>query len=64
MMDAASDELDELYRKHPDAFSAIPQCDNNDVWCHYRLFKEDAYMVSYLEHLDAEVSELIVSGIL
>lgn len=64
MLDAVSDDLDRLYRKHPKSFSVTEECADSSPWAAYRGFGEDCYLVSYLEELDREVSALLLSGVL
>ena len=72
MRDKAKELLDYYYDKHPEAFSNVElyhyDPDNYDIeeslWCQYKGFKEDMYVVSYLEAIDEELSELIASGLL
>ena len=72
MRDKAKELLDYYYDKHPEAFNNVElyhyDPDNYDIeeslWCQYKGFKEDKYVVSYLEAIDEELSELIASGIL
>lgn len=72
MRNLATDLLENYYDKHPEAFSNIefyhydPQSYDieESIWCTYKGFKRDMYIVSYLEKIDEELSELIASGIL
>lgn len=55
--------LDEFYDRYPNAVGE--QGDNeNDPWNDYVGYGKDKYIVSYLEAIDGEVSNWIISGIL
>lgn len=55
--------LDELYERYPNA-SIDHTEDPNDPWNRYEGYGSDKYLVSYLEAIDAEVTNWIFSGIL
>ncbi len=56
-------KLEELYDHHPDAIG-IEGEDPNDPWRQYVGYGEDKYLVSYLEGIDAEVTNWIIAGVL
>lgn len=72
MRNIVKDLLEFYYDNHPEAFANVefyhydPR--NYDIeesiWCTYKGFKGDMYMVSFLEKIDEELTELIASGIL
>ena len=72
MRDTCREILDTLYDKHPEAFRNVEfyhfDSSNYDIeeslWCHFKGFQEDKYMVSFLEAIESNLCELIMSGLL
>ena len=64
MRDAAEEELNPYYDKYEGASLPFGSENVDDIWHSYRIYKEDAYIVSYLEAIDAELTNLLYSQVL
>ncbi len=63
MVSVVVGKLEEMYDHHPDAIGREGE-DPNDPWRQYAGYGKDKYLVSYLEGIDAEVTNWIIAGIL
>lgn len=59
MIDEASTLLDGYYKKYPKAYENMDVYINEDPWQQYKGFGQDKYIVSYLESIDGELSNII-----
>ena len=59
MMDEAQEQLMSYYDKYPDAYDGQDTSDNDGPWRSYKGFGEDRFMVSYLEGIDGELTNII-----
>ncbi len=62
MMDKASELLEELCQKHPDAYSNLDSQINNDPLQNFRGYGEDCYLASYYAYIEDEVTNLILAN--
>ena len=62
MMERVSNLIDELYDKHPHPFEGISSFTDDNPWQNYEGFGEDKYMMSYLEAIDYELTNLWNGG--
>ena len=60
MIEEASTLLDKYYDKYPNAYNDMDVYINEDPWQQYKGFEKDKFIVSYLESIDAELTNLIV----
>lgn len=51
--------LEEYYAKHPSAFVGMNNYVNDDVWQEYNGFGDDKFIVSYLEGIEGELTNII-----
>lgn len=58
----ARDVLYDFYEMYPDSYKDIPLSNNDDPWLEYTGFGKDKYIVSYLEALENEMTNLLVGG--
>ena len=58
MQEVASDLLEALYSKHQGEPKIIDDYINDDPWQNYRWLGEDAYLVSYLGAIEAELTNI------
>ena len=62
MMDCCSDLIDQYYDKYPNSFTKVDINMDDNPWQNYEGFAEDKYIVSYLEAIDYEITNLWVGG--
>lgn len=58
MQEVASNLLEALYIKHQSDQKPIETYINDDPWQNYRWLGDDAYVVSYLEAIEAELTNM------
>ena len=63
IINVAAGMLDEYYDRYPDAMTMMGE-NENDPWKDYVGYGNDKYVVSYLEAIDGEVSNWLITGIL
>lgn len=59
MLRMASDKMEELYTKHPNAYDTIPSYNNDDPWNLYEGFGKDKYLYSYYAFIEGKWLNLI-----
>lgn len=62
MMELVSNQIDEFYEKHPHPFEGLSAYVDDNPWQNYEGFGEDKYIVSYLEAIDYELTNLWTGG--
>lgn len=60
MMDEASILLDGYYEKYPKAYDNMDVNINEDPWQQYKGFGDDKYIVSYLDGIETELTNIIL----
>ena len=71
MRNLTEELLDVYYDRYPEAFRNVElyRYDAEDynmeesIWCQYKGFKEDKYVVSFLEKIDGELSEMLIGNV-
>ena len=58
IINKASEMLEPYFDKYPDVECNICESDD-DVWCYYQGYGDDKYIVSYLEKIESELSNLL-----
>ena len=58
MRDEAQSQLDDYYNCYPHAYEKMDSIINNDPWQMYKGYGKDKYMVSYLEAIDSEITNI------
>lgn len=61
IMNKASEMLEPYFEKYPEADNNITSSDS-DVWCYYKGYGKDKYIVSYIEKIEEEVTNLLIGG--
>lgn len=59
MMEEANNLLEDYYEKYPNACKNMDTYVNDDPWQEYKGYGEDKYLVSYLEGIEEELTNLI-----
>jgi len=59
MMDEAQSQLSVFYDKYPNAYDSMDTYINDDPWQSYKGFGEDRFIVSYLEGIDEELTNIL-----
>ena len=60
MQEVTSKLLDGYYEKHQDAPQSFDAFINDDPWQNYRWLGDDAYVVSYLEAIEADLTNIML----
>lgn len=58
MRDEAQSQLCDLYDRYPHAYQYMDSILDDDPWQMYKGYGEDKYMVSYLEGIDNELTNI------
>ena len=62
MMETAGDLIIQYYDKYPCSFDGISVYTDDNPWQNYEGYGEDKYIVSYLEAIDYELTNLWTGG--
>lgn len=62
IVEKASKLLESYYDKYPDAESNIGT--SNDIWYLFKGYRKDKYIVSYLQKIEDEVTNLLIANVL